>query len=53
MYGPKMVKVYLLYINIVLHSKIFRRQEFTNSLYPDQLNEQVVSLCLMANKMIQ
>ena len=53
MYGPKMVKVNLLYIYIVLHSKLFRRLEFKKSLYPDQLNEQVVSLCLMANKMKQ
>ena len=53
MYGPKMVKVNLLYIYIVLHSKLFSRLEFTNSLYPDQLNEKVVSLCLMANKMKQ
>ena len=41
MYGPKMVKNNLLYIYIVLHSKLFRRLEFTNSLYLDQLNEQV------------
>ena len=49
MYGPKMVKVNLLYIYIVLHSKLFRCMEFTNSLYPDQLNEQVVSVYKMAN----
>ena len=41
-----MVKVNLLYIYIVLHSKLFRRLEFTNSLYPDHLNEQVVCVCL-------
>ena len=40
-------------IYIVLHSKLFRRLEFTNSLYPDQLNEQVVSVYKMANKVKQ